>query len=131
MTLLVEALFTFLSAANTAASDRIYPKRLPQGATLPAITYLLASDPTEHTHSGPSSLAHPRYQLNCWAEGEGGYLAAHSLAEEVRAALDGYRGLPAGVEIQAALSENSRDNDDADTGRHWVSLDFIIWYTRA
>src|SRR5262245_4437310 len=95
MTLLVEDFFTFLSTAGTNAGNHIYPQQLPQGPTFPAIRYLQVSDPPEHTHSGRSSLRHPRLQLDCFdvdTDGHDGYLGAKQLADQVIALMDGFKG---------------------------------------
>lgn len=124
MSLFIEDLFTFLSDSGTSAGNRVFPARIPQGQTLPAITYRLVSNPGEPTHSGPSSLRHPRFQLDCWGNT---YLEAAGLAEQVVGLLDGYRGLMGGTQVHAGLLEDARDNDDPETGRRWVSVDVIIW----
>ena len=122
----VEDLFSFLSDQATDAASRIYPQELPQGVTLPAIKYLQVSDPAMHTQSGRSNLRHPRWQLDCYAET---YLAAHRLADQVVTAIDGYTGPMGKKTCYAGFEENMRDNHDPDTGRHWVSVDVVIWYS--
>ena len=124
----VEDLFSFLSDQGTDAANRIYPNSLPQGVTLPAVRYFEVSDPPEHTHSGRSKLRHPRWQLDCFGKD---YFDAKSLAEQIVALMDGYTGAMGTAQCQASFSENGRDNHDPDTGRHWVSLDFEIWYKEA
>jgi hypothetical protein len=129
----VEDLFTYLSTAISVGS-RIYPQQLPQGATFPAIRYLMVSDPPEHTQSGRSSLRHPRYQFDCFdqdLDGHDGYLGAKTLADGVMAALDGYKGAMGNTTCQAGFQENGQDNFDPETGRHWVTVDFEIWHTEA
>lgn len=130
----VEDLFSFLSDQGTGAGNRIYPQSLPQGVTCPAIRYLQVSDPPEHTHSGRSSLRHPRFQLDCFdedASGHDGYLGAKMLADEVIAALDGYKGNLGNSTCYAGFQENARDNHDPETNRHWVSVDIEIWHKEA
>lgn len=121
----VEDLFTFLSDAGTAAGSRFYPNTLPQSPTLPAVRYLQVSDPPEHTQSGRSSLRHPRWQLDCYAET---YIAARTLAEQLVSLADGYSGQMGATTCYAGFQENARDNYDPETGRHWVTLDFEFWY---
>lgn len=123
-----EDLFSFLSDQGTNAASRIYPNRLPQGVTLPAIRYFEVSDPPEHTHSGRSKLRHPRWQLDCFG---GTYFDARTLAGQVIALMDGYKGGMGGAQCQAGFAENAKDNHDPDTDRHWVSLDFEIWFAEA
>jgi hypothetical protein len=124
MSLFIEGLVTFLSNSGTAAADRVFPMKVPQGEELPCITYKLISDPGEPTHSGPSSLRHPRFQLDCWGNN---YLEAATLADEVISRMDGYKGLMGGTLVHASFLEDARDNHDPETGRHWLSVDVIIW----
>lgn len=122
----VEGLFSFLSNGGTTAGERVYPLTLPQGVTLPAIAYFLVSNPFEHSHDGPSKLQHPRYQMDCWA---GTYLEARILASELLGRIDGYKGMMGVSTVHAAFAEDERDNWDPDTGRHWVSVDVVVWNT--
>lgn len=124
----VEDLFSFLSDQGTDAASRIYPNTLPPSPTLPAIRYFQVSDPPEHSHSGRSKLRHPRWQLDCVG---GNYFDAKKLAGQVINLMDGYTGGMGSAQCQAGFSEGARDNHDPETGRHWVSLDFEIWYTEA
>jgi hypothetical protein len=128
MAILAEGLFTYLSAGGTSAGSRIYPNALPQGVALPAIRYFLVSDPPEHTHSGRSKLAHPRFQFDCFAEGDDAYLDARKLADQVIALIDGYVGTMGTFTVHAGFRDDVRDNFDPETGRHWVSVDALIWY---
>lgn len=123
-----ESLFTFLSTGGTNAGNRFYPNTLPQGVTLPAVRYILVSDPPEHTHSGPSEVQHPKYQLDCVADGEEGYLNAVTLANQLTALLDGYSGAMGAHTCQAGFRDERRDSFDPETGRHTVQVDVIIWY---
>lgn len=125
MTTFVEDLFSFLSDQGTDAAARIYPQSLPQNCTLPAIRYQQISEPGTHSHSGRSSLRHPRFQFDCFA---GTYLAAKRLADQVINVLDGYTGGMGSRTCQAGFLENARDNHDPELNRHWVSVDIEIWY---
>lgn len=127
MSLFIEGLLTFLSTSGTVAVDRVYPMKLPQKATLPAITYQMVSNPLEPTHSGPSTLRHPRFQLNCWSTS---YLEAAGLADEVISRLDGFRGLMGGTKVHASLAQDGQDNYDPETGRFWLNVDVIIWHKK-
>jgi hypothetical protein len=126
MTEFVEDLFSFLSDAGTDAGARIYPNVLPQGVTLPACRYMRVSNPKEHSHSGPSALKRPRFQVDCFA---GTYLGAVRLAGQMEANLDGFQGAMGAYEVQASFMEEAgRDDYDPETGRHRVSVDVVIWH---
>jgi len=135
MTIFAEGLFTFLSSGATNAAGRIYPNALPQGVILPAIRYFKVSDPPERTHSGPSKLAHPRYQLDCVAgrntdENNDPYFDAVTLAEQVITLIDGYMGAMGAFTCHAGFRDEMHDSFDPETGRHSVSVDAIIWYEK-
>lgn len=131
MTVFAEDLFTFLSGGGTLAASRIYPNTFPQGVVLPAIKYFLVSDPPEHTQSGPSNLRHPRYQFDCYADGNDGYLNAALLANQVIALIDGYTGAMGAATVYVGLREDTaRDNFDPELNRHWVSFDVTIWHRK-
>ena len=78
---------------------------------------------------GPSTLRHPRFQFDCVADGDNSYNVCHALAQQIEDLLDGYTGLMKDVTINAGIQQDSRDNIDAETGRRWVSVDVVIWYT--
>jgi hypothetical protein len=128
MTIFAEGLFDFLADGATNAGSRIYPNALPQGVTLPAIRYFLVSDPPERTHSGPSKLRHPRYQLDCVADGDEAYRDASNLAGQVITLVDGYVGAMGTFTCHAGFRDEMRDNFDPETGRHMVQVDLILWH---
>lgn len=118
-----EGLFIFLSTARTSAGNRVYPRKLPQGAILPALAYFKVSGGISYTSSGESSLKTPRYQLNCWGDT---YLAARTLAEEVKALLSAYKGAMGNETVTAAFIEDEQDDDSPETEKELVRLDIII-----
>jgi len=101
---------------------RIYPAKLPQNFTPPAITYSRISSSRYYSHSGPSGLARPRFQLSCWAEHYG---EAKQVAEQVRAALEAW---PATKTVQAAFVVNELDGYEPETKLYHVPVDVIFWH---
>ena len=72
------------------------------------------------------STASPRFQVSCWAET---YLACKNVAEQVRLALQRWRGTVDGVVIQDSFLEGDTDlfEDESDlSGTFQVALDFVI-----
>jgi len=69
---------------------RVYPNRLPEDVTYPAITYSRVSTTTADYRTqdgGPAPREVARVQINCYAlTGDG----AAALADQVRAAWDGW-----------------------------------------
>lgn len=121
--MLEEELAAYLAANVPAVSSRIYPMRLPQGVTLPAITYLKVSGVRKHSLTGPAGSASPRMQVSCWGATYG---AAKNLASLVRIAIDGYRGTMGAIEVGAILLLNEMDLIDPEPGFYQVILDFEV-----
>jgi len=85
-------LYTILAADATVTaicSTRIYPLTIPQGADLPAVRITTVANEPFDTKTGASTLDAIRVQIDCYAKS---MLTAQQLEEEVRDALDRYRG---------------------------------------
>lgn len=120
---IAEALRSILVTAATTAEGRIYPKVLPPGVILPAISYSRISTPRVRSLTGFSHLAMPRFQFTAWAET---YAGAKALVDEMIAALDGYVGTVDSVEIQSSHIENEVDMYIPDSGIYGMPTDFIV-----
>jgi len=119
---LLVARLTGYPALAALVGNRVYPLVLPQNVALPAMTYQRISTLRVRSHSGPSGLAHPRFQFACWADS---YAEAANVTRVLRLALDGFKLTPGG----AALSENEIDDYEAETGRWRINADYIIWHS--
>lgn len=109
---------------------RVYPMRLPIDPTFPAITYQRITGDRVRSHSGPSGLASPLFQINCWGgptSVASAYLAAKRLARAVRIALDGFKGSANGQEIHGLFVEDDRDDQDPERGIERVIIQAQIW----
>lgn len=106
---------------------RIYPKRLPQAAALPALVYARVSRAAENYHAGPPTLIHPRVQITSFASSSDGVKA---LARVTRLALDGYFGpLGPNGEIQGAsiLLMGEVDLIEPETQDFMWAQDYEVW----
>jgi hypothetical protein len=103
----------------------MYPRKLPQGPTLPALVYQRIDTRRLHDLDGPDGLPRPRMQVTCWAADVAN---ATELAAAVRERLDGYRGAWGDVTIGSCLCVGERDLDDPETGRTAVALDYMIQF---
>jgi hypothetical protein len=121
------------------AGPRIYPSRLPQKPTLPAVVYNVVSPGKLHSHDGGlnSKLARPRIQVDVWAVT---YDEAQTLMEAIETALGGYVG-PAGTSndrIEGAFVEDGGAGDhDEETPQlpdgskpFRASRDFFVWHRK-
>ena len=109
---------------SALASSRVYPMKLPQGWTLPAITYQRVSGVREHNLSGPSGRARPRFQIDCWASD---YDGAKDLADKVRLCLDGLKDdINTESDVGGITLEADRDIWEENIDAYRISMDFII-----
>lgn len=125
---MLTALRTFVLADATVtalAGVRMYPRKLPQGPTLPAIAYQRIDTRRLHDLDGPDGLPRARVQLSMWAAS---VADAEALAAAVRARLDGYRGAWGDVTVGSCLCVSDGDLDDPETGRAGVRQDYMIQY---
>lgn len=128
MAVVEKAIHDLLTAATAVAalvSSRVYPLRAPDGVAAPFIVYQRISGVRWRTLSGACGIAQPRIQIDVYAAT---YAGAKALASAVRVALDGYRGIVAGVRIGGITLETDQDllEDDIDPVLHRVTMDFMV-----
>ena len=130
-----DALYAELAAyAGLAAlvSTRIYPMRLPEDATLPGVIYYRMSAGRESDCSGATGLARPTFRVQVWADD---YKEAHTVATQVRKALDGNTSQWGGESGAWASGRLVNDVDlmdpDLETPAYGVAMDFEVWHWEA
>jgi hypothetical protein len=96
-------------------STRIYPLRMPQGGTFPAVVYTRVSGSRINNLDG-ENIQNPRFQVDCWAES---YSAAKAVAAQVESAF-------AAASFTSVLIADRDDRDDT-TEIYRVSMDFSVW----
>jgi hypothetical protein len=115
------------TAISNSVGTRIYPQKLPQRPTLPALTYSQVSAVRVRDLSGPAYKSRTRVSFSCWANTE---LAAHQLADALRQTLDDFYGTSWGnVEVGHISLDNEFDlfEEEAGTvGIYRVVQDYII-----
>lgn len=125
---------TNTAGVTALVSTRVYLERIPQGATLPCITYQRIDTPrvTTHDTSGSAGTAYPRFQFDAWATT---YASARAITDAVRAALNGYRGtITSGadtVTVQAALVDGETSQPDLEAGLARIRSEYVIWHLEA
>lgn len=111
---------------------RLYPHKLPEGATLPAATYQVIVDNPYNAHEGLTRLVLKRVQLTVWGAT---YEQAKEAGAQVLTSLSNWaRGqLPAGndtLEFEAAIALEGTEFFD-NTAQVWaVTRDFNLFYQR-
>jgi hypothetical protein len=137
MMLIEEALRRHLgNHAGLAAlvGPRIHPLVMPQGTVLPSVTYQKISCPVEYTMDD-KSLAHPRFQFDCWAasrpDGTSGYSIVKDVAAQVKAALHGFSGImggAGGVNVIGTWIEGETDLFEPDIKLYRISIDVRLYH---
>lgn len=127
MTLATGGIYSHLqtrAALVSLVGDRVFPRKLPQDAALPAIVYRRIG-PTERalSQSGPDGLADARFQFDIWADDPD---VADAVAEQLRLVLHGYRGSMGEVEVGVSRVVNDLDEDEPSTGLFRRILDAQI-----
>jgi hypothetical protein len=132
MAVLEEGLYTYLTTYAglvSLISTRVYIQAMPQGVTLPCMTFQRVSTPRSHTHDtggAGNDLASPRFQFDAWATTQ---KSAKAIADQIRAALNGKKGtIATGVSINAALVNDEVPSYESDTKLFRVRSDYVIWH---
>jgi hypothetical protein len=131
-----DALFSYLSThAGLLAlvSTRIYPDKLPDKITIPAIAFQLISEEETETFRQPTTdLLAGTYSFAVWASTRA---AANAVGKQIRAAFKNFSGIMggAGGVLISAVRKVSRITD-VDLTREGAVIsykdiqDFEIWY---
>jgi hypothetical protein len=123
-----DKLRTFLKNEPSVAAvlgDRIYPRRLKQKATLPALVYQRIDTPRTPVHREKSIFPRPRMQLRIWSKTS---KTAWQAANVVREALDGFCGDMGNLTVARSVIVNEFEDDDLETGLVSVVQDYQITY---
>ena len=130
-----EAVYSRLTATGavtalvgSGSAARIYPNKIPQEATLPAVAYQRVSTRRVKAHAAPTGLARVRVQVTCVART---YSEVKALAVVVRKALEGVMGTVGGLAVQGSWLETDADEYGDAEGLHSVRQDFMLWHTEA
>lgn len=108
----------------------IWPVLMPEQVDYPAISYFCVDSPSVQTLLEASGLAHPRFQVNAWAND---YTASKRVIEAVRLALDGINSMTistasGAVQVRGIRWEDERDTYEHETRTFRTMRDFIVWY---
>jgi hypothetical protein len=127
---LEQALRTRLAAytnLTTLVGTRIYPLRLAQSPTLPAVTYQrISTVPVQALSAAASAMIRTRMQVTAWATT---YAGAQSVAAQIRACLDGFAGMLGGTGgVNCTVTWlNQVDLIDPEENWFYIACDFETW----
>jgi len=131
---LEEAIFDFLSTnAGIIAEvdDRVFPKRLPQNPSLPAIVFQVVSSVPNYTMDqagdppGTETFTKKRVQFDLWTETYEGLLPVR---DALFAGISGFRGMMGSVKIESVFMRNELDGFEPDTGSNRKIIDTMFGY---
>jgi len=118
-----KALKKYLADNVSLVSGRVHSMKLPQGATLPALTFFRVSPKPLHSHQGFSHYTEGRWQVSCWAMKHGD---AREIASEVRDVLDGYSGMMGETYVHRCLCIGDIDLYEPTTEIWHAPVDFDV-----
>lgn len=123
------------TAVTDVIGQRFYAKRLPQGATVPAVAYRTISETHDHALDGLAGIVSTRIQYECFASSAE---SARSLAYILIAAeADQIKGTSNGTNIRSVMVEDGlreyedEDTDGGDNQRHVASFDLMVHWLRS
>ena len=121
----IESILRAILVADPVVSGmvgtRAYQGQLPREPTFPALVYQMISRPQD----GLTGIVQARMQYTCMA---GSWKAAADLADAVRCALHGYRGVRDGARIERIQYAGQHDDHDETTGIYWIPVDMLVTY---
>ena len=128
---LAEVIFEYLSTELAGSiSTRVYPGKLPEKVTYPAIAWhkiSAARDRTYDDFDDFEAFVFVRVQFDCWGRS---YDEAADLGNDLLAALSGYGGSMAGTLITAHAINEFEDHDSI-VKKYRRVLDFEVTYQDA
>ena len=103
--------------------ERIFPAPMPQGTTLPAVTYQAVSDVPMYSNGNDTCYRLMRYQMDAFAATQ---QEAVRVDETVRAALSGYAGQWGAHDIGFVRRGSSSSHYEPETKLRRVRSDYLI-----
>ncbi len=110
---------------------RCYPAPLPQSPVYPALSYGQIDAVRVRAVEGPAGKVRRRVQIDSWAKTNP---ERWELADAVRTALDGFRGMMGSTEIGSVDMQNETaffEEQAGTVGIYRVAQDFIIGHLEA
>lgn len=125
-----ESLLSHLVTGPTSAGSRVYPVRLPNPATMPALVYQrLPLGEFFGAHDGPTGLVRSVFQITAWGSK---YAEAKTLAGEVVPLFDNRRGtIGATSNVVSRIVGDPLDNYDPDGQLYQTITQVELWHKPA
>lgn len=108
-----------------AVGQKVFPDLVPQGTDFPAVTFIRVGGQRKRRSRTVSKVLKERFQITAIAKTREQALA---VAEKVRVAMIGVRGVIGGVNVRGCWCEDEgQDLSDPDTKLRLVAADYRIW----
>ena len=119
-----------VTALVGSSPSRIFPEVASQDVALPYIVYRRIAGPRWHSLAGATGVAQPVYQIDCYHSAKD---SAKALADQVRIALNGFRGTVGSEVVKGSTMLDDRDiyETTTDPRLHRVSMDFRLTHDEA
>lgn len=111
---------------QTSAANRVYPTLAPEDAPYPRIVYQQISAVRMHAMGQDGPLVRVRMQVSAWGKT---YADTQTLAAEVRARLNRFRGIVDGTQVQDVLLDNELDDYSPEAQARRVIQDYTLFTT--
>ena len=127
-----EGLRTHLTAhagLTALVASRIFMPPMPQDVVFPAVTFWKVTAERQHAMVADAGMVGARIQVDAWGAEAAGKLALIQVCEQVRAALQDFRGNMGTVEVQRVFIEDESDMPfDPATRSHHRLQEYMIWH---
>lgn len=124
----VKTLLGNAAGVSALVGARIYPGPIPQGTTLPAISYEHISTVPLRTLDAAAGYSLVQSRIECTAVAKT-YGEQKALVEEIRKALDYQRGTVASIEVVSILrGAAGPDIRDDDVQLYTQAVDFLVTF---
>lgn len=121
-------LITFLRARRTGAGDRVHSSLLPQETSYPAVAVTRTSGSVDRGLGGEVILGRGTFRIDVYGRN---FDTMFEVSDDIRAALDGFRGLMVSTSIKHCQLRDVSDFSEEDGDRKLRHLvhDFSIVYS--
>lgn len=111
-------------ALEGLVEGRVYPLKLPDDVTYPAITYRRTRTSQDYTHDGPGMITSQiQFSLR-----DNSYVSAKQLAKSVSERIHDLSGIYDGIYIDYIDLVGEVDIYEDETGKYFVPIDFVLVY---
>ena len=118
---------------NVTSAGYGFPLEIPQGEAFPAWSYRVVDDDVLLSHAGRAGFCKARIQLDVMAKeanSKSDYENSLTVANALRAALDGYKGAMGSATVYYCHTTANDDYSDIFE-LPYVSIDVVIHYSKS